>query len=48
LVNRTYADKKIRLDDSCAHCYLKINVEIDAGKIAALDPETVWVQQGGG
>ena len=48
LVNRTYPDKKIHIEDSCSHCYLKINVDIDSGTIAALDPETTWIQQGGG
>ena len=36
------------LEDSCAHGSEKISVEIRNGEIAAVDPETVWVQQGGG
>lgn len=37
-----------RLNDSCAHCSKPITVEVRDGKITHADPETVWVQQGGG
>lgn len=43
-----YKDSHFTLEDSCAHGYLPINVEIDATKITRLDPDTVWVQRGGG
>ena len=49
LVNsNAYADKNIKIEDSCAHCSDAIYVEITAGKLSKLEPETVWVQQGGG
>jgi hypothetical protein len=41
-------DLTFTLDDSCAHCSQPIRVAIRSGEITALDPETVWVQQGGG
>ena len=49
LVNSAaFADKNIRIDDSCAHCSDRITVEIAAGKVTQVDPDDVWVQQGGG
>ena len=42
------ADQTIKITDSCAHCSDPIYVEISAGKITKSDPESVWVQQGGG
>ena len=49
LVNsKAYADKNIKIDDSCAHCSDRIFVEIVASKITHSDPADVWVQQGGG
>ena len=43
-----FAGKQIKIEDSCAHCQLPITVEIKAGEITNMDPESVWVQQGGG
>jgi len=43
-----YKDKHFTIEDSCAHGYLPISVEIEATEITRLDPDTVWVQQGGG
>ena len=49
LVNSdAYADKNIKIEDSCAHCSDRITVEIAAGKIIHVDPQDVWIQQGGG
>ena len=49
LVNSNeYSNKKIEIDDSCAHCSAPISIVIASGQIEHLDPETVWVQQGGG
>ena len=49
LVNSAeYANKKVHIEDSCSHCYLKIDVEVDNALIAKLSPGTTWVQQGGG
>jgi len=41
-------DLTFTLEDSCAHGSQPIRVEIRGGEMTALDPETVWVQQGGG
>ncbi len=41
-------DLTFTLEDSCAHGSEPIRVEVRNGEITALDPETVWVQQGGG
>ena len=43
-------DEKLQfqLEDSCAHGSERITVEVRNGEIASVDPETVWVQQGGG
>lgn len=43
-----YADKSFTIEDSCAHGYLPIDLEISAAEITALDPDSVWVQRGGG
>ncbi|MFQ5738734.1 MAG: hypothetical protein ACE5JX_06940 [Acidobacteriota bacterium] len=43
-----YRDVAFRLDDSCAHCSKKIEVEIKNGEVTSLNPDTVYVQQGGG
>jgi len=37
-----------RLDDSCAHGSQPITIEITDGKVTHAEPESVWVQQGGG
>ena len=37
-----------RLEDSCAHCSKPITVEMHDGEFTTLDPDTVYVQQGGG
>ncbi len=42
------ANSTIKINDSCAHCSDPIYVEITGGKITRSDPETVWVQRGGG
>jgi hypothetical protein len=42
------SDLRFHLEDSCAHCSKPISLDVKASEIAALDPETVWVQQGGG
>jgi len=42
------SDLRFHLEDSCAHCSKPISMEVRGGEIAAMDPETVWVQQGGG
>ena len=43
-----YKDTHITIEDSCSHCYLPIEVEVDHADIAHLEPDTVWVQRGGG
>jgi len=43
-----FKDKKLRIDDSCAHCSDRITVEVEHGRIAQLEPDTVYVQRGGG
>ena len=49
LVNSdAYAGKNIKIEDSCAHCSDRISVEIAAGVVTQVDPDDVWVQQGGG
>ncbi len=49
LVNsKEYADRRITIEDSCAHCSDRIDVEIAKGALVSVRPETVWVQQGGG
>ncbi|MFQ5641540.1 MAG: hypothetical protein ACE5IR_26490 [bacterium] len=47
LVN-SFGDKEVEIEDSCAHCYQRISVTIKSGEIAAMTPESVWAQQGGG
>ncbi|MCH8992428.1 MAG: hypothetical protein IIA44_11865 [Acidobacteria bacterium] len=43
-----YTDAQTTIEDSCSHCYLPIEVDVDHVEVAHLDPDTVWVQQGGG
>ncbi len=43
-----YKDKKFTITDSCAHCSDRITVEIDQAEITSVDPDSVFVQQGGG
>ena len=43
-----YKDKHFTIEDSCAEGWLPITVEIDQAEITHLNPDTVWVQQGGG
>ncbi len=43
-----YADKEITIEDSCSHCYLPIEIEVERAEIARLNPDSVWVQRGGG
>ncbi|NKB89247.1 MAG: hypothetical protein GKS06_13600 [Acidobacteria bacterium] len=43
-----YKDSHFTIEDSCAHGYLPITVEIEAAEITRLNPDTVWVQRGGG
>ena len=42
------SDLRFHLNDSCAHCSKAISLEVRGGEITAMDPETVWFQQGGG
>ncbi|MCZ6508889.1 MAG: hypothetical protein O7A04_12700 [Acidobacteria bacterium] len=43
-----YKDKTFTIFDSCAHCSDRIEVKIDSAQIAYLNPDSVYVQQGGG
>ena len=43
-----YKDEHFTIEDSCAEGWLPIKVEIDQAEITYLNPDTVWVQQGGG
>ncbi len=47
LVN-SLSENKIKIDDSCAHCSKRISVVIDKAKITTLEPESVFIQRGGG
>jgi hypothetical protein len=48
LVNSEYKDKTVKIEDSCGHCDKPISLEIKDGSIIRVDPETVWIQRGGG
>ena len=43
-----YRDVVFQLEDSCAHGSEPISIEVVNGEIKSLDPETVFVQKGGG
>jgi len=43
-----YAGKKLRIDDSCAHCSDPIAIEVENGRLTRIDPPTTYVQRGGG
>ena len=42
------SDLRFHLEDSCAHCSKPISLEVKGGEITAMDPDSVWFQQGGG
>lgn len=48
LVNSEYPDTKVTIEDSCAHCEKRIHLEIENGAIKTVEPDSVWIQQGGG
>jgi len=47
LVN-SLSENKVKIEDSCAHCSERISVVIDKAKMTKLEPESVFIQRGGG
>jgi len=41
-------DLTFLLDDSCAHCSQPIHLEVSGGELVRMEPDTAWVQRGGG
>jgi hypothetical protein len=48
LVNSTYPNDTVRIDDSCMHCTQRISMMIERGKVKEISPGTAIVFRGGG
>jgi hypothetical protein len=47
LVSSQYKERRVILDDACAHCLDAIHIEVDRGKLVEVTPSETIVYQGG-